>query len=1175
MNFKDFIFSYEALEKELVENSIYTNATERADLLKDKEKVADAFIFNFLGILGIMNGHTHTRDEIMLRKYFMSDKKVRLDSIGDENNDMSLVIKLAHESGFFKNDVVVNQITRFLAKVRLGQISRVDSAIVAEWVNGLKPEFLRYIRDAQIRTAISDFGKDEGKTIDISSIAVLLKKKMRKTEMSGEFAPFAKRFKIEARPPQKIVAATDGTTTDGAVSTDGATSAQPATVDGQTPVPQKRTRKAKADAVAAPAPIPVPEPKKEISVKLDNSVLLAAGFFTPDVDNYYRNIQIKYKKINEQDVKILKEMREKIHPIIQKVYRLEVPSVKEAFAEMAKIIDDANVSTVQITESLLASYIYKDSYDLNRYFKKDYISSLVENIYGIENGNGATNTLLDRSNIKRRVNIINDIQNSSLRDKNKLVDDLVSALTLTKILEVYTYGDYNNFDANSETFSVTVMYLYKVAKDNLSLGDADRLINAGSYAYRAMGNLANIIGIYGLMPNVEVLGVNLQKVLDKHIGDITSYDLSDRLVTSMAENYIDTNKDRKDTLYFKYLKNKYGNDLITNGYEKSILAKDGVFKGIYSRKKPLEIFLEDLGYSLDDMMKKFPEDSEFLSIKVESQGIDSLPDDLLKVYVNGKVLRETKMNNGNMFARSGIDSDEAIKQSKVYARSYLNECKSLFRRSSSPEKIAKLFIEEMDANPANYDEPYNFNTIMHLLPKMDKTEIISLIKVAEKNNFKSFFSPDIYKDTSRRAEKEEFVSIFTGIMNDSIGTEVEDYISDILEEMPGGVIGKIRQNLVGINSLVEEVNKGVIKPFGTIDDKRLKVMLSMNDINFAAILTADIGRKKKNEKWSEYFKRAKSDAGKSGKTALGREKVAEYSTDYRQLTKTYNSSFRSGRHGDTYAKINKTYTSDLEYPEFKDFRANNFGDGTITPAFHGTGGIAATMILRYGFKVIKSTDPSVVGRMLGDGIYFSNKIDKALQYVGNSGYGRDYGTKGYIFELDNTLGKLDTSRGNNPDYRVMGLGGDNIRSPEWCVRDPKKQVAIRKVYEVELTSKSGLDKYLAESEDGVLGFRSYLQERKLMNMKNNVTSFVFRDGQIPVFVEISEGKYEVQFLDFEDALTQKLIPAEFLDYSMNGPVVVFDGVDQNRVFDIRFADAMNGEEFKLYEQFFMEKVLKK
>ena len=1168
MNFKDFIFSYKTLEKELTENSIYANATERADLLKDKEKVADAFVFNFIGILGIMNGHTHARDDAMLRKYFMNDKKVRLDSIGDDNNDMSLVVKLAHESGFFKNDTVTNQITRFLAKLRLGQINRVDSAIVSEWVNGLKPEFLRYIRDPQIRSAVADFAKDGGKTIDVSSIAVLLKRKMKKTEMSGEFAPFAKRFKLEARPPQKVASTADGST-DG----DSAPQVQPA-ADGI--VPQKRTRKTK-DAAATPVPapvIPVPEPKKELSIKLEPNVLFGNGFFTPDVDNYYRNLQIKYKSLKDDDIKILKEVREAIKPIVEKIFKLEISSVKSGFDEIGKIIEEAKVINVPATGDLVGSYIYRDSYDLNRYFRKEYLTGLIENIFSVEkNGTTSSNALLDRSNTKNRVNIINDLQLSNLNEKDKVIDILISGLSVVKALEVYTYGSYEDFNSNSEPFNVTIMYLFKVFKDKLSLGDVDKIISASSSTYRAVNNLANIIDISDKLPKVTILGMNIRDVIYDHIGDITSYDLSTNLVSAMAENYLE-DKLRIYNVAFKYLSNKYGDDLIANGYKNSLLNKDGIFRSIYSRKKPLELFLEDLGYTLDQMIDKFPDDDEFLSIKVESQGIDSISDEKLKKYVTGKVLRETKISNSGFLSRSGIDSDEDIKKSKVYARSYINECKSLFRRSSSPEKIAKLLIEEMDSNPQNYDEPYNFNTIMHLLPKMDKSEIIALIKVAEKNKFKSFFSPDIYKDTSRRAEKEEFVSIFTGIMNDSIGTEVEDYISDILEEMPGGVIGKIRQNLVGINSLVEEVNKGTIKPFGTIDDKRLKVMLSMNDINFAAILTADIGRKKKNEKWSEYFKRAKSDAGKGGKSALGKERVTEYQGDYKQLTKIYNNSFRSGRHGDTFAKITKTFNSDIEYPEFQEFRKTNFGDGTITPAFHGTGGIAATMILRYGFKVIKSTDPSVVGRMLGDGIYFSNKLDKALQYIGNSGYGRDYGTKGYIFEMDNTLGNLDTTRGNGPDYRVMGLGGDNIRSPEWCVRDPKKQLAVRKVYEVELSSKNHIDRYLAESEESMLGFRSYLQERKLMNMKSNVTSFIFRDGQIPIFVEVSEGKYEVEFLDFEDALSQKLIPAEFIDYSMQGPVVVFDGVDQNKTFDIRFADAMNGEEFKLYEQFFMEKVLK-
>jgi len=143
----------------------------------------------------------------------------------------------------------------------------------------------------------------------------------------------------------------------------------------------------------------------------------------------------------------------------------------------------------------------------------------------------------------------------------------------------------------------------------------------------------------------------------------------------------------------------------------------------------------------------------------------------------------------------------------------------------------------------------------------------------------------------------------------------------------------------------------------------------MNDINFGSLVTSSVGRRKRGEKWKDYFNRAKA-SNINSSSALGDELVTLANEDVTKITKLYNKSFRSGNHGDVYTKFNKVYTSSLKYPEFDDFRKNNFGDGTITPAFHGTGGIAASMILRYGFKVIKSSDSSVVGRMLGSGIYF-------------------------------------------------------------------------------------------------------------------------------------------------------------------------------------------------------------
>ena len=45
------------------------------------------------------------------------------------------------------------------------------------------------------------------------------------------------------------------------------------------------------------------------------------------------------------------------------------------------------------------------------------------------------------------------------------------------------------------------------------------------------------------------------------------------------------------------------------------------------------------------------------------------------------------------------------------------------------------------------------------------------------------------------------------------------------------------------------------------------------------------------------------------------------------------------------------------------------------------------------------------GRMLGNGVYFSNILTKALQYVGDDGYTRQSGTLGYILEMKAYIGQ--------------------------------------------------------------------------------------------------------------------------------------------------------------------------
>lgn len=1176
MRFKDFVTYTEELKYDLYENSLYKDATERTDLLNDKQKVAEAFLFNFIGILGMLNGNTHTRDAAMLRKYFMSDKKLRIDTIGDENNDMSLVIKLAKDADFFKNDTVVQQITRFLAKVKLGQITAVDSKIIGGWMKNLKPEFIRYIKEPQLRAEFELFQKDGGETIDISRLAVLLKKKMKILTMGGEFVPFAKRFKIVEKTPADI-AAIIGPVTPSATVPDDVTAT---TTDGDGIIPadgtgQKRIRRTKAQMAATMATMPpvipsavVDPPSFPDERKLDVMKLFTFGFFDGTISNAEYLEKYSNLKLTSKEKEIIEKTRNEVLPLLKSIFHLDVSSVSKEIEKICQIVNNAKFTSTELISDIFISRLsYTNSrYDFGLDVDKMYMSILAYCIVNIELGRQLEYNPFAMDIYSENIfDMTMLIYNSNLSVKPKLLEELITAPKIKAIFSSISFSMYSDGISNKSQNKIAQLLL-KVSTGNYTI---ESIYNEVKEYYAARHPFwALLRKDYRRFTYTMLYGVDLIRVFKNLMDTVNQIRITDDIFKPLWSCFMEMKNDQSNEI-IDYMREKFANDIVRNGFGNSILNSMGVFE--YQSVFRIKNIAAKLGIDYDYIVKKFPRDHVLVNIEVEANGLDNVDIDVYKEMLTKQVVKD--LRNYNKIPKDKNPTDEDFINTTDFADTVAKRMPELYRRSSDTSKVVKVLINFMKEKPAMYDTSHTFGTIMKLLPKMDRDDVLAIARIAKENNFKEFFKGEQYTNISRRDEKAEYVNIFTGIMNDAIGTDVEDYISDILEQMPGGVIGKIKGTLVGFNNLVSEVNSGEIKPFGTIDDKRLRVMLSMNDINLGAIVTAEMGRKKKGEKWADYFKRVKADSGKSNKKILGLEKVdLDPVADVKALTKTYNSAFRSGKHGDVYTKITKVYNSNLEFPEFKEFRKNNFGDGTITPAFHGTGGIAATMILRYGFKVIKSTDSSVVGRMLGDGIYFSNKLDKAMQYVGNGGFGRYSGEEGYILEIDNNLGrKATTSEG--PDYRVMGLGNDNIRSPEWCVRDPKKQLAVRKVYQVERTDERGMKKYLNEENSGTLGFKDYLKENKLMKMNTGAASFIFRDGLIPIFKRNEEGELKETFVDFEDVLAQKLIPASFIDYSMQGPVVIFDNVDETFVSDNRFAESLNGEEFRKYRAFFLEQVL--
>ena len=394
--------------------------------------------------------------------------------------------------------------------------------------------------------------------------------------------------------------------------------------------------------------------------------------------------------------------------------------------------------------------------------------------------------------------------------------------------------------------------------------------------------------------------------------------------------------------------------------------------------------------------------------------------------------------------------------------------------------------------------------------------------------------------------KHHDVIAYVGLLKSAIllyGIDVVRLVDNNLIEESLGLIAKD----VALSKVLMSIkdDPSGIKPLYNLSPMDVKNIIRFNDIPAPRAVKRRVG-----ESPIEYLNRIKAPTlERIAVEAMpdDAETLARQSIEYHR--------FNSGKHGKIFVKFLKSYNYNAKNIEaFEQFRKDLGGRGidnnVFEHAFHGTGSAVAPMILRGGFKVIKSKDGIKAGRMLGDGIYFSNVLDKVASYVGdmntnNNGYGRRYGTRGYIFEMDALLGV----RGE--DYQSAGISGAtsgvSVISPEWCVVDPNKQLLIKKVHLVEITSMKELDRIAAKLGSGMIGenvmeiktFKKYIANKTTTIRASYV--FVFRDGKIPLL----DGT-AVSYEDFEETANIKKYMTQY------GPAVEMtgEGLDEPRYFDV-------------------------
>ena len=1202
---------------DIYENALFVTAQDKADLVADKSRVARAFLFNFFGMLGMVNATQPAQKTIVLN-FLKQDKKLRIDTIDDSNHDISLSLKLASEAGFFINTTTVNEITRFLVKLKAGQISHVDSAVVGKWAVGLKPDFHLHLTDQPMRLAFLEFKQDEGKTIDISRLAVTLKSRVNRIGDGGDYQRFAKRFHGLTEIKPTVTTPAMATTT----AVVPAAPSMPATAPAAPSAPvklnyyqrQKLKKQAAAGGVAAPA-VTAPagaklsyyqrqKLKKQAATASTQADLAAqAAIAKAAADELAAVAALKAKEEEEnrkaQAAAVKSMPRAHFDILVDKTirpgYGLSGMYITPGYLKNMFNFDIVPDIYIQVADLLTTAVSYLHS--ITNYGDTPHINSMITNFRSsakeIEKLSGYLITIpsyIEQILIKNksgpglyRLVFASIIDGQPVDEEffTKVIDqlpldsgiiDLISmfgadAPALDQLAKLIATNDARLANMWVRGFPIHALFLG--VKQNWG-GSGPAYSYSGSYGtnilsfgikllkaanrpfedfinevdkYNTYGNTNDVFFAYGRDPAAEVGNIDPSDA--KYMRDYISYflknkfaSLKEAIVKQLLRQLPGNQVYSPSFPLLKALHDEFAQDIITNGYTASKLNQ--LLKSPITEHYIKNVF-KSIGVDLDLLVKNHPNDPASLYMSAVQNGMPSLTPQQLATTI----LSLPSTASGN------VPNIMQATHSMVQA--------SFGDRDHNCNSAALAILEIAKTRPADFNMQRTGESLMAYLPYANQDTVVEWLKFARDSNNKWIMGADLYKSI-HKSKKQGYVDILTGIVQDSIGTDVEDYVNDIVENLAPHVIQKMRGNLVGANAVIVELNKGEIKPFDKIDANRLKKIFLYNDLNMGSIVSGQVEKKKKTESYAQYFARA-SKAIQST-SLLGEAKVKpDTKADAKAINKIMIQRDHAGKHGDTYPKIDKVYDASLEYPEFWDFRKTKFGDGSIVPAYHGTGGIAASMILRYGFKVIQSSDPTVTGRMLGDGIYFSNKIDKVAQYVSNGGYSRQHGQKGYVMEMDTNLGT------KNRDYRAAGVGtNDNIRSPEWCVVDPKAQLRITRVYEVTLVSKNTVDKYLAEGvqSTGLKGFRQHLKEQ-VVEDQGNFTSFVFRDGMIPI---VDKNTSTVTYVDFEEALDKNLINQDMFDVSAQGPVIVFRDTEDQVTVDERFAEHMGGDELQLYIQLF-------
>lgn len=1095
----------------LSESTYYSDPTTKTAFVNDEANLATGFMFSFLGMLGLLNG---AKNKNILIAHFRHDKKLQISAIGDDNNNTSLIIKLMDDAGAFRSTADVTEITRFLVLLRGGNINVVSDTVVRTWIDNINVSWMSKNLDSRLKVILKEFRDPAVGSLHGLATRLFKIKSTYPDNIVDEFVNLARLSKFEKKVGQGFDSDDDNTAPE-EVKQDVIKLPTMEQVVDVTMAKKFNFNSIKEDstrsilqlisvAVSAsnkPFDVNVGYPTKEEmndEAFIDKNKQVLDSCLVPALEKlgeFYFNLL--YDRLSKTRFNTLNKL--------EKYFRI---LLLKSHDNLAKLV----INEIKSDKNLYAFFSTFGEQNFEKEFGSYFnFANLVfsaidiHDIYVISN---LANALIASS--------ISEFQKDRSFFARRYLESLVSVIERDKKLPQKLMRGWE-FERHVNTITIGVS-LSEIEPYVLRIKQVITSLPKTSDEYK------NEIKFIADIMNDNLLNGVLPKALNKHFAELFVDSLEDLDLMSFETadllRRISANKNNIANII---------ETLLPKFKQKSLdfVKKTGIIQ-ILSNKQS---FITDID-NIDEINKLIEEYSRVLNI-TDSDEKEYIFTEIFYNFMSFESFKRNKNHNQimiDMMLYKDQHFPRILRNNQIFERFERIVSSGALNNVSKEqtEKIAKAIID----NPNGY--------------------------------FARMFSKEIIKSISNREQKNMLKEFLFDLIFDNIETN-PDLVDKLYEGIDVYFQNQIRSKMIAANSIVTLVQKGPVFPFENLSTARLKEILSFNNIDIEAGLGAiKLPRKGKNDTISKYLEKVKPVMAEIENTVLGKLKVEDNNlTDVelnKKTTDIVNKTF-AGRHGSIYPKIVKSFTVTLPIDRYEAFMAEMERAGIdnkhIIPAFHGTGGVAATCILRYGFKVLSAKDTLVTGRMLGDGIYFAINIDKSLQYVGNQGYGRTYGTKGYIFEMVAQLGK----EGEN--YKSAGIDGkDDIRSPEWVVKDGNAQLKIMTAYEVELITKENYEQLsLSEQLKPNLSFKEFfmLNEAKF-DRNSDQQRFVFWDGNIPM----PNGK----IVPFEKVKTMGKKDVK-LEKTPNGPAVVFYKTRGTAMHDVRFAAAMKEEARTHYYELLM------